>query len=135
VSACLSLLSYLPIASFSLAAGGLAIQFFFPSRPAKQTLIAAVLIFLVLTCGVLWQQDFEQRRQVRRVAADITKVIGNDKLTYDEIIGSLRQPDYRVVDDALNLLIDEQRVGSEPIIIEDKSPRGVRVRVYFVRSF
>jgi len=69
-------LVYLPIASFALAAGGLAIRFFFPSGPAKQHLIAAVFIFLILTCGVLWQQGCEQDRQVRRVAVDITKVIG-----------------------------------------------------------
>lgn len=135
MSASIPLLSYLPIASFALAAGGLAIRFFFPSGPAKQTLIAAVFIFLVLTCGVLWQQDFEQRKQVRRVAVEITNVIGNDKRTYEEIVGSLRQPDSRVVDDALTLLIDEQRVGSDDITITDKPPRPLRVRMYFVRSF
>jgi hypothetical protein len=75
----LSLLSYLPIASFALAAGGLAIRLFFPSGTATQTLIIAVLIFLVLTCGLLWQQDSAHRKQVRRAADEIVKVIGNDK--------------------------------------------------------
>jgi hypothetical protein len=131
----LPLLSYLPIASFALAASGLAIRFFFPSGPAKQQLIAAVLFFLVLTCGVLWQQDSEQRKKVRRAADEIVKVIGNDKLTYEEIIGSLRQPNYQVVNTALTLLIDEQRIGSEATTIIDKPPRPLRLRMYFVRSF
>ena len=129
------LLRYLPIASFSLAAGGLAIRFFFPSGPAKQALIAAVLFFLALTCGVLWQQDCEQRKQVRRAADEIVKVIGNDKQTYEEIIGSLRQPNYQVVNIALTLLLDEQRIGSEDTTIIDKPSRPIRFRVYFVRSF
>jgi hypothetical protein len=131
----LSLLSYLPVASFALAASGLAIRFFFPSGSAKQTLIAAVLIFLFLTCGLLWQQDSAQRKQVRRAADEIVKVIGNDKRTYEEIVGSLRQPSYQVVTTALTLLIDEQRIGSEDTTIIDKPPRPLRLRVYFVRSF
>jgi hypothetical protein len=135
VTANLSLLSYLPVASFALAAGGLAVRLFFPSGPAKQTLIAAILCFLVLTCGVLWQQDAEQRKQVRRAADEIVRVIGNDKRTYEEIIGSLRQPDYQVVITALTLLIDEQRIGSEDTTLIDKPPRPLRFRLYYVRSF
>jgi hypothetical protein len=94
-------------------------------------LITAIFIFLVLTSGVLWQQEYEHERQVRRAADEIVQVIGNDKRTYDEIIGSLRQPDYQIANDALTLLIDEGRIGSE----DETPPTPVRVRLYYVRTF
>jgi hypothetical protein len=72
---------------------------------------------------------------VRRAADEIVRVIGNDKRTYEEIIGSLRQPDYQVVITALTLLIDEQRIGSEDTTLIDKPPRPLRFRLYYVRSF
>jgi hypothetical protein len=125
-----SLLSYLPIASFALACGGL-LKSFFPSIPPKKHLITAIFTFLVLTSGVLWQQEYEHERQVRRAADEIVQVIGNDKRTYDEIIGSLRQPDYQIANDALTLLIDEGRIGSE----DETPPTPVRVRLYYVRTF
>jgi hypothetical protein len=130
-----TLLSYLPIASFALASAGVVVKFFPPSVPAKQHLITAILIFLMLTCGVLWQQDHEHEKEVRRAANDIIEIIGNDKRTYDEIIGSLRQPDYQVDNDALTLLIDENRIGSEDDTIADKPPSPLRVRRYYVRTF
>jgi hypothetical protein len=131
----LPLLSYLPLASVAIAAGGLAVRFFWPSGPAKQTLIAACFIFLLLMSGLLWQQQCVQQRQMRRVANEIVTVIGNDKRTYDDILFGLRRPNYALANAAIDLLVDEERIGSEGTIIVDKSDRAFQVRLYFVRTF
>ena len=131
----LSLEAYLPVASFALAAGGLVVRFFVPSERAKQTLIAAVLIFLLLATGLLWRKDWELRQQVREVAEEIVQTVGNEKRTYEEILDDLRQPNYQVTSLAIDLLIREKRIGSEETMIVDKADKQFRVRLYYVRSF
>jgi hypothetical protein len=135
VSANLPLESYLPIASFALAAGGLAVRLFLPSGPAKQTLIAAIMVFLLLASGLLWRKNWEAKQQVREVADEIIGVIGNEKRTYEEILSGLRKPNYQVASAAIDFLIEEKRLGSEDATIVDKSDEQFRVRLYFVRSF
>jgi hypothetical protein len=130
-----SLLSLLPVASFAIAAGALAVRLFVPSGPAKQTLITAALIFLLLTSGLLWQQQREETRRIRVAADEIVTVIGNEKRTYDEILSGLRLPSYRIANAALDLLVGEKRVGSEAASIIDKSNNSFRIRLYFVRTF
>lgn len=128
--------SLLPIASFSIAAGGLIIRLFWPEGPAKKHLIAACLIFLLATSGALWWQQRNEEAEIRRAANDIVALMGNETHTYDEIVLGLRNPDYRVFNAALELLIREQRIGSEGATITDKrDDRSRRVRLYFVRTF
>jgi len=126
--------SYLPIASFALAAGGLAVRFLVPSGPAKQTLIAAVLIFLVLGSGLTWQRDYARTRRVRAVAAEIIRVVGNEKRTVDDIMGRLRKPEYSLVVAAIDLLHEDALLGSDTVTIIDKADNRFPIRLYYVRS-
>jgi hypothetical protein len=126
--------SYLPIASFALAAGGLAVRFLVPSGPAKQTLIAAVLIFLVLGSGLMWQRDYARTRRVRAVAAEIIRVVGNEKRTVDDIMGRLRKPEYSLVVAAIDLLHEDALLGSDTVTIIDKADNRFPIRLYYVRS-
>jgi|ERR1017187_7793402 hypothetical protein len=129
-------LSLIPIASFSIAAGGLVVRLFWPDGPAKKHLIAACLVFLLATSGALLWQQRDDEAKVRRAADDIVAIMGNETHTYDEIVLGLRLPDYRVVNAALELLIREQRIGSEGATITDKrDDRSRLVRLYFVRTF
>jgi beta-glucanase (GH16 family) len=45
----------------------------------------------------------------------------NEKRTYDEILIGLRRPNDRIVNLAIDFLISEKRIGSEPTTIADKS--------------
>jgi hypothetical protein len=76
----------------------------------------------------------EEKQRVRGVGDEIVSVIGNEKRTYEEILGDLQQPNYEVANAALALLIKEQRIGSENTTITDKSDKQFRVRLYFVRT-
>jgi len=127
--------SYLPVASFALAAGALAVRFLVPSGTAKQALIAALLIFLVIASGIQWRNDWKEKQQVREVAEEIVNIIGNDKRTFEDILTDFRQPNYQIASAAIDFLIEEQRIGSEAATIIDKSDRQYRTRLYFVRSF
>ena len=127
--------AYLPLASFALAAGGLVVRFFAPSGTAQQTFIAAILIFLLLATGLLWRKDSELRQQVNEVAEEIVEAIGNEKLTYEEILDSLRQPDYQVTMRSIDLLIRKKRIGSEETTVVGKANKHFRIRLYFVRTF
>ncbi len=131
----LSLEIYLPVASFALAAGGLAVRFFVPSGTAKQTLIAAILIFLLLTTGFLWRKDWELKQQISKVSEQIVQAIGNEKLTYEEILDNLRQPDHQVTSRSIDLLIREKRIGSEETTVVDNKHKKFRIRLYYVRTF
>jgi hypothetical protein len=106
-----------------------------PSGPAKQTLIAAAFIFLLLTSGVLWQQQREEQRRVQAAAEEIITIIGNEKRTYEDILAGIRSPSHRIADAALDLLIADQRVGSEATAIVDTADRSFSIRLYFVRAF
>jgi len=125
--------SYLPIASFALAAAGLAVRFFLPSGPAKQTLIAAVLIFLVLNSGLQWQREYARTRKIRASAAEIIKVVGNEKRTLEDIMSRVRKPEYSLVVAAIDLLHEEERLGSEAVTIIDKADTRFLIRLYYVR--
>ena len=129
-------LSYVPIASFAIAAGGLAVRMLWPDGTAKKHLIAACLFFLLVASGALWWQQHDDEVRVRRAADELVAIMGNETRTYDEIVSGLRLPDYRVVNAAIELLIREQRIGSEGATIIDKSDDRPRlVRLYFVRTF
>jgi hypothetical protein len=128
-----SIYTYLPVASFSLAAGGLAVRFFLPTGPAKQTLIAAVLIFLLISSGILWWENYENNTRIQQFAKEIVQVIGNDKLTYKDIVGGTRQPDYRLINAAIELLLKEKRIGSGPLLVTDKQNKMHGLWVYYVR--
>jgi hypothetical protein len=130
-----SVFSLLPLASFAIAAGGLAVRFWWPAGPAKQILIAASFVFLLLASGFLWAQQRGQERQVRDTADEIVRFMGNEKRTYDEILMGLRRPNDRIVNLAVDFLIGEKRLGSEPTTIVDKSDNTFLIRRYFVRTF
>ncbi len=129
-------LSWIPIASFAIAAGGLAVRFFWPSGPARLTLIAALFIFLLLMSGGLWWQQWEEERRVRRAADEIVAIIGNEKRSYEEILSGLRLPNYRVANAAIELLIHQERIGSQgATIVDKKDEKPFLIRLYFVRTF
>ena len=125
----------LSIASFALATAGIVVRFFFPAGPAKQTLLAALLIFIMLASGTLLRESWEVDRQIRTAADDMVRIIGNEKRTLEDILVGLRQPNYNTASAALDLLIEEERVGSEAIMVADDSEGEIRVRLYFVRTF
>ncbi len=129
-------LSLIPMASFAIAAGGLVVRLFWPDGPAKKHLIAACLLFLLVMAGALWWQQWDAEVKVREAADEIVANMGNATPTYDEILSGLRQPDYRVVNAAIELLIREKRIGSQPAtIIDKKDDHPIVVRLYFVRTF
>jgi len=129
-------LSLIPIGSFAIAAGGLAVRFFWPSGPAKQHLIAASFVFLLLMSVGLWWQQRNEENLVRKTADEVVMIVGNGKRTYEEIVTALRQPDYRIANAAIELLVRQQRVGSEGATVIDKDDeRRFFVRLYFVRTF
>ena len=126
--------AYLPLASFALAAGALAVRLIWRGGRARETLIAACLIFILLASGLHWRRTMEIRQHTRKVAEEIVKVIGNEKKTYEDILYGLRQPDSQVTMRALDLLIAQERVGSEPKTLIDKADNDFHIRLYFVRT-
>lgn len=129
-------LSLIPIGSFAIAAGGLAVRFFWPSGPAKQQLIAALFIFLLLMSAGLWWQQRKEENLIREAADEIVEIIGNEKRTYEEILSGLRLPNYEVANAAIELLLHQERIGSQSATVVDKSDaRSFLIRLYFVRTF
>jgi len=126
--------SYLPIASFALAAGGLAVRLWWRDESARQALIVTIFIFLVVSSVLIWQRDYARTRQIRAVAAEIIRVVGNEKRTVDEIMGRLRKPEYSLVVAAIDLLHEEERLGSDTTTIIDKADNQFTIRRYYVRS-
>lgn len=131
-----SLLGYLPVASFAIAAGGLGIRFLLPTGPARQHLIAAALIFLLLASALVWRQEHACRRQISEVATDIVHLLGNNKRTYDEIVGGLRNQVFYKTNAALDLLIRQERVGTEVVAIVDRdTAKTYQITLFYVRTF
>ena len=131
----LSLELILSIASFALAIAGLAVRFFLPDRPAKHTLIAAVLIFILIISSASIFKIWEENKEIQRAAEDVVRIIGNEKRTLEDILADFRQPDYKIISDAIDLLIEEERVGSKVLTFSIDGQNKVRARLYFVRSF
>jgi hypothetical protein len=131
-----SLLTYLPVASFAIAAGGLAIRFFVPTGPASQHLMAAVFVFILAASGVVWRQERECRKQIAEVATEIVRLLGNDKRTYEEIAAGLRNQVYYKTNAALDQLAHENRVGIEVLTIWDRDTnKKYQITLYYVRTF
>ena len=131
----LSLELVLSIASFALAIAGLIVRFFLPDRPAKHTLIAAVLIFILIISSASLFKIWEEDKEIQSAAEDILRIIGNEKRTFEDILADFRQPDYKIISDALDLLIEEKRVGSKILTFSIDEQNGGRARLYFVRTF
>jgi len=72
-----------------------------------------ILVFIVLLPGTTMLQDWKKSKIIRKTAEDVVKIVGNKKRTFDDIISELRQPDYRIISQSLDLLIEEEQVGSE----------------------
>ena len=129
-----SLISLVSVASFAIAAGGLAVRFFWPAGPAKQQLIAASFIFLLLVSGLLLWQQQKEKVEIRRTADDIVKVMGNGKCTYEDILSKLLHPNYQIANEAIDLLIDEKDIGSETFPIVESGESHL-IRLYYVRAY
>ena len=127
--------SYLPVASFALAAGALAVRFFVAAGTPKQVLITSALIFILLTSAILWRKEWQVKRQIRDVGAEVVAYIGNDKRSYDDVLVALRHRDSQIVTAALDYMVDHERVGSTHEIVTGPSGGSFRVRLYHVRSF
>ncbi len=131
-----SLLTYIPVASFALAAGGLFVRFFFPTGPARQTLIAAVFVFLMVASGLVWRQEQDCKKQIGEIAVEIVRLLGNEKHTYEEIVAGLRNQTYYKTNAALDLLLREKRIGTEvPTIADRDSNRTYQITLFYVRTF
>lgn len=129
------LISIVTIADFAIGASGLIVLFFVPSKPVKQTLVA-LCIFLFLTSGLLIWHKREEKSRIRAVAEEIVNIIGNEKKTIEEILSGLQHPDYRVANAAIELLLNEKRIGSQVTTITDKNTEESHfIRLYFVRTF
>jgi hypothetical protein len=131
-----SLLTYLPVASFALAAAGLGVRVFVPTGPARQTLLAAVLVFLVLASGLIWRQEQNCKEQIGELATDIIRLLGNEKRTYEQIVAGLRNQTYYKTNAALDLLLREKRIGTEsPTIVDQDSRKNYQITLFYVRTF
>jgi hypothetical protein len=130
-----SVLAYLPVASFAIALGGLLVRFFVPAGPARQTAVAAVLIFLLLASALVWRQNQDCKRQIEQAADDIVRILGNQKLTYEEIVVNTRNPTYFKLNAGIDLLIQQRRVGTELVAVTERGTgRTYQITLFFVRT-
>lgn len=130
-----SLFTYLPIASFAIALAGLLVRFLIPGGPARQTALAAALLFLVLVSAVTWQQDNRCREQVEQTADDVVRILGNQKLTYEQIVANTRNPTYFMINAGIDLLLRQKRVGTELATFTDRdSGKAYQITLFFVRT-
>lgn len=130
------LIALLPIASFAIAAGGLAVRFLLPTGPAKQHLIAAVLVFLVVGSLFVWLQDRACTAEAKQLSGRVIETLRNEKRTYEEIASLVRHPEYSKLTRALDQLWREKRIGMEAISVQDRdSGKTYLVTVYYVRTF
>lgn len=132
-----SLLTYLPVASFSLAAGGLGVRFVYPAGPARQSLLAAVLIFIVVASGLVWYESRECKKRISEVAEDVLHILGNEKRTYEQIVLGLglRNQNYYQTNASLDLLLHEKRIRTEvPTIVEKETNKTYPITFFSVRN-
>lgn len=129
------ILAYLPVASFALALGGLLVRFFVPAGPARQTAVAAVLIFLLLASALVWRRDQLCKQQIEQAAEEILRILGNQKLTYEQIILNTRNPTYFKLNAAIDVLFYQRRIGTEVVAVTDRD-RGAtyQISLFFVRT-
>jgi hypothetical protein len=131
----LSVLTFLPLASFAIALAGVLVRLSPFSQSAKAHILSACLVFLLLSSGLIWFEQNREQRQILKTAVEIRSVIGNDKKTYDEISSSLRRPNYIVAERAVEKLLSEGWIRSELVEVSDKTAVAHRVRLYFVIRF
>ena len=130
-----SIVAYLPVASFAIALGGLLVRLFIPAGPARQILVVAALLFLVLASAVIWNEDHRCRQQIEQVADDVVRILGNQKLTYEQIVANIRNPIYFKTNAALDLLIQQKRIGTELATLTDRDTGGVyQISLFYVRT-
>jgi hypothetical protein len=125
----------LSIASFAMASAGLVVRVAMKEGPAKHVCIVAAFIFVLLFSGALVQQQWAERREIRKAADEIVRIIGNGRRTYEDVVAGLRSPNHQTTNGAMEMLLDEQRVGSDEAVITDDAGNPLRVRLYFVRTF
>jgi hypothetical protein len=131
-----SLFTYLPIASFAIALAGLLVRFFVPVGPARQTAVVATLLFMVLASAVIWQQDHKCKEQIEQTADDIVRILGNQKLTYEQIVANTRNPTYLTTNAGIDLLLRQKRIGTELATLTDRdSGKAYQITLFFVRTF
>lgn len=130
-----SILAYLPVASFAIALGGLLVRFFIPVGPARQTAIVAALLFLMLASAVVWRQDHQCKQQIEQVADDVVRILGNRKLTYEQIVANIRNPTYLKINAGIDLLIQQERIGTELATVTDRDTgNAYQVTLFYVRT-
>ncbi len=129
------LLQYLSIASFALAVGALLARFREKDGGAKTQLVAALLVFVILASGATAGVVIGERSRTRALADEVVKVIDNQKMTFDDILSQVKDPDRTALSAALGLLDAQQRIGSVITPLSEADGTSHRVRTYYVRTF
>lgn len=123
-------IALLPYISFAFSLSGLILQLFAPASRKKVLLVTVITSLAVMTGVAAWNAAAHER-EVATAMREIVVALDGNAETFDQIAEALNKPDFRVISEALDRLIEDGKVGHQLLEVRDDHDRHFRTRVYF----
>ncbi len=123
--------TFLAIASFTMAAIGLASQFLPPGKWRKETILTVAIGALLATTGAALYVDHEHEALLTRVEVEIIEALREGPKTFDELYELAFPRPFATVSEALFGAVEMNRIEHELIEMRTNS-KPVKVRHYFL---
>lgn len=124
--------TFLSIASFAIALGGLLPVFLLKDRK-KDLALVIILGILIGTTSLTLHQAYQHEVMIDRVKEEILQELAYDTLTFDQLYLELHYIPFTVVSEALFQAV-EQGVVEHRMIEFQKDAKIVQVRGYYAPS-
>lgn len=128
----MSIETFLSIASFAIAVGGLVPVFFFKNR-RKEVALTVVVAALFVTSGVALYRLYQHEQLIGRVQAEILGTLSHDTLTFDQLYQELHYRPFPLVNEALFRAVENGVVGHRVIEFQ-REGMMLAVKGYYVES-
>ena len=125
--------TFLSIASFAIAVGGLVPIFFFKDRK-REIALAVIVAALVATSEVALYRAYQHDQLIGRVQEDIIAKLYRNTWTFDQLYEELHYVPFPVVNEALFHLVERRVVGHRIIEFRGDDGSMLKVKGYYIVS-
>lgn len=101
------------------------------ARLTRQVALAIFASALIVTTGVASWLAYEHGREVSRVENELKAKLAHNRWTLDRIHAEMREPNYRILREALARAVDNGAVGDQRTECTVSDGSVLTTRVYF----
>lgn len=100
----------------------------------KKIVIVVVLVIIITSSALTFIRTVQYGKQIELVSNEIVEKIGPTSKTFDQLFEELYYPDFSILSEALDNLINEGKVGHRILEVHNDIGESFRVRGFYLKT-